>query len=130
MPTFVLVDGERAGPAALGVLAPPAARTLLILRPRALPWDLVLVALGPESADPGPFLEVPHERAAPLVARLRETLEGWSETTAGARSWAELPAQAVKYVRYIEELIGAPVALLSTSPERADTILVVDPFQD
>ena len=59
-----------------------------------------------------------------------EVLEGWSETTAGARSWAELPAQAVKYVRYIEELIGAPVAMLSTSPERLDTILVHDPFQD
>ncbi len=64
------------------------------------------------------------------VKPIYETLEGWSETTAGARSWAELPAQAVKYVRYIAELIGAPVALLSTSPERADTILVVDPFQD
>ncbi|MBE7733133.1 adenylosuccinate synthase [Devosia faecipullorum] len=64
------------------------------------------------------------------VKPIYETLEGWSETTAGARSWAELPAQAVKYVRYIEELIGTPVALLSTSPERADTILVVDPFQD
>ena len=64
------------------------------------------------------------------VTPIYETLEGWSETTAGARSWSELPAQAVKYVRYIEELIGAPVAMLSTSPERADTILVVDPFQD
>lgn len=59
-----------------------------------------------------------------------ETLEGWQESTRGARSWADLPAQAVKYVRYIEELIGAPVALLSTSPERDDTILVRDPFQD
>jgi adenylosuccinate synthase len=58
------------------------------------------------------------------------TLEGWSGTTKGARSWNDLPAQAVKYVRYIEELIGAPVALLSTSPERDDTILVTDPFQD
>jgi len=64
------------------------------------------------------------------VKPIYETLEGWSETTAGARSWADLPAQAVKYVRYIEELIGAPVAMLSTSPERADTILVTDPFQD
>ena len=64
------------------------------------------------------------------VKPIYETLEGWSETTAGARSWSELPAQAVKYVRYIEELIGAPVAMLSTSPERLDTILVVDPFQD
>jgi adenylosuccinate synthase len=68
--------------------------------------------------------------AQAAVKPIYETLEGWSETTAGARSWAELPAQAVKYVRYIEELIGAPVAMLSTSPERLDTILVYDPFQD
>ena len=68
--------------------------------------------------------------AQAAVKPIYETLEGWSETTAGARSWAELPAQAVKYVRYIEELIGAPVAMLSTSPERLDTILVHDPFQD
>lgn len=69
--------------------------------------------------------------AAALQARVRpiyETMEGWSETTAGARSWAELPAQAIKYVRRIEELIECPVALLSTSPEREDTILVTDPF--
>jgi adenylosuccinate synthase len=59
-----------------------------------------------------------------------ETLEGWQGSTARARSWADLPAEAVKYVRYIEELIEAPVALLSTSPERDDTILVRDPFQD
>ncbi|MAZ35088.1 MAG: adenylosuccinate synthase [Thalassospira sp.] len=57
-----------------------------------------------------------------------ETIEGWSETTMGARSWADLPAAAIKYVRRIEELIEAPVALLSTSPERDDTILVHDPF--
>ena len=61
---------------------------------------------------------------------LYETLEGWSQSTRGARSWAELPAQAVKYVRRVEELIGAPVAMLSTSPERDDTILVRDPFLD
>ena len=59
-----------------------------------------------------------------------ETMEGWSESTRGARSWAVLPATAVKYIRRIEELIGAPVALLSTSPERDDTILVRDPFVD
>ena len=64
------------------------------------------------------------------VKPIYESLEGWSESTAGARSWSELPAQAIKYVRYIEELIGAPVAMLSTSPERLDTILVRDPFQD
>jgi len=57
-----------------------------------------------------------------------ETLEGWDDSTQGARSWADLPATAVKYIRRIEELIEAPVALLSTSPERADTILVHDPF--
>jgi adenylosuccinate synthase len=59
-----------------------------------------------------------------------EEMDGWSETTAGARSWADLPAAAVKYVRRVEELIGCPVALLSTSPEREDTILVTDPFAD
>lgn len=64
------------------------------------------------------------------VVPIYETLPGWKETTKGARTWAELPAQAVKYVRHVEELIGAPVALLSTSPERDDTILVQNPFQD
>ena len=59
-----------------------------------------------------------------------EEMDGWSETTEGARSWAELPAGAIKYVRRIEELIECPVALLSTSPEREDTILVRDPFED
>ncbi|TRD22450.1 adenylosuccinate synthase [Palleronia caenipelagi] len=59
-----------------------------------------------------------------------EEVPGWSESTEGARSWADLPGNAVKYVRRIEELIGCPVALLSTSPERDDTILVTDPFRD
>jgi adenylosuccinate synthase len=59
-----------------------------------------------------------------------ETAEGWSDSTRGARSWAHLPATAIKYIRRLEELIGAPVALLSTSPEREDTILVRDPFAD
>ena len=53
---------------------------------------------------------------------------GWSASTQGARSWAQLPAQAIKYIRRIEELIECPVALVSTSPEREDTILVRDPF--
>ena len=57
-----------------------------------------------------------------------EEIEGWSASTAGARRWADLPAQAIKYVRRIEELVGVPVALVSTSPEREDTILVTDPF--
>ena len=59
-----------------------------------------------------------------------EEMEGWSQSTRGARSWKDLPAAAVKYVRRVEELIGAPVVLLSTSPEREDTILMRDPFQD
>ncbi|AEH63273.1 adenylosuccinate synthase [Zymomonas mobilis] len=57
-----------------------------------------------------------------------ETIEGWKESTAGARSWSELPAQAIKYIRRIEELIECPITLVSTSPEREDTILVKDPF--
>ena len=64
------------------------------------------------------------------VTPIYETLEGWSDSTQGARSWAQLPAAAVKYVRYLEELIEAPVALLSTSPDREDTILMTDPFED
>jgi adenylosuccinate synthase len=59
-----------------------------------------------------------------------ETAEGWQESTRGARSWAQLPATAIKYIRRLEELIGAPVAMLSTSPEREDTVLVRDPFAD
>ncbi len=70
------------------------------------------------------------QAAQARVKPIYETIEGWKGTTAGARSWAALPAQAIKYVRRIEELIEAPVALLSTSPERADTILVHDPFRD
>ncbi|MDJ0827348.1 MAG: adenylosuccinate synthase [Rhodobacter sp.] len=59
-----------------------------------------------------------------------EEMPGWTASTEGARSWADLPGEAVKYVRRIEELIQCPVALLSTSPERDDTILVTDPFAD
>ena len=62
------------------------------------------------------------------VEPVYETMEGWSESTRGARSWADLPATAVKYIRRIEELISMPVALVSTSPERDDTIVVRDPF--
>ena len=71
--------------------------------------------------------------AANLQARVvpvYEEMEGWQDSTAGARSWADLPGAAIKYVRRIEELIQCPVALLSTSPEREDTILVTDPFAD
>ncbi len=59
-----------------------------------------------------------------------ESFAGWGESTRGARSWADLPATAIKYIRRLEELIGAPVAMLSTSPEREDTVLVRDPFAD
>ena len=64
------------------------------------------------------------------VKPVYEYFDGWSETTRGARSWRDLPANAVKYVRRIEELVGRPVASVSTSPDRDDTILVRDPFED
>ena len=70
------------------------------------------------------------ERAQAEVEPIYETFEGWQAKTAGARSWAQLPAQAIKYVRHIEELVGSPVALLSTSPEREDTILMRNPFEN
>ncbi len=70
------------------------------------------------------------EEAQKRVQPVYESFEGWKGTTAGARSWAQLPAQAIKYVKYLEELIECPVALLSTSPERDDTILMKDPFED
>jgi adenylosuccinate synthase len=69
------------------------------------------------------------EHAQARVEPIYETIEGWQEGTAKARSWAQLPAQAIKYVRRIEELVGCPVALLSTSPEREDTILMKNPFE-
>ena len=69
----------------------------------------------------------PDDQAA--VTPIYEEMDGWAGSTAGARSWADLPAEAVKYVRRIEELIGTPVALVSTSPEREDVILMRDPFE-
>jgi adenylosuccinate synthase len=69
------------------------------------------------------------EGAQARVKPIYETIEGWKEPTANARSWADLPAQAIKYVRRVEELVGCPIALLSTSPEREDTILVQNPFE-
>ena len=81
--------------------------------------DGVLIDYLPTAADQ-------QTRCEPIF----EEMDGWTETTEGARSWAELPASAIKYVRRIEELIECPVALLSTSPEREDTILVRDPFED
>src|SRR6202453_3462108 len=70
------------------------------------------------------------QAAQARIEPVYETIDGWEGQERKARSWADLPAQAIKYVRRIEELVGAPVALLSTSPERDDTILVHDPFQD
>ncbi len=69
------------------------------------------------------------EGAQARIEPVYETIEGWKEPTANARSWADLPAQAIKYVRRVEELVGCPIALLSTSPEREDTILVQNPFE-
>jgi adenylosuccinate synthase len=82
--------------------------------------------LGTELLDHLPADANEQARLVPVF----ETMEGWSESTRGARSWADLPANAIKYVRRIEELIQAPVALLSTSPDRDDTIMVRDPFVD
>jgi adenylosuccinate synthase len=82
--------------------------------------------IGAELIDHLPASMARQAKAEPVY----ESLEGWSESTRGARSWADLPATAIKYIRRVEELIEAPVALLSTSPERADTILVRDPFAD
>ena len=73
-----------------------------------------------------PFAADAQARCTPVY----EDMPGWSQSTEGARSWADLPAEAIKYVRRVEELIQCPVALLSTSPEREDTILVTDPFED
>ncbi len=71
-----------------------------------------------------------HAAEQAAVEPIYETLPGWHESTAGARSWADLPAAAIKYIKRVEELIRCPVALVSTSPEREDTILVRDPFAD
>ncbi|MEW5963912.1 MAG: adenylosuccinate synthase [Pseudomonadota bacterium] len=70
------------------------------------------------------------ENAQARCEPVYETFEGWSQSTRGARTWNDLPAQAVKYVKHIEELIECPVTLLSTSPEREDTVLMKDPFED
>ena len=71
-----------------------------------------------------------HAAEQAAVEPIYEEMDGWSGTTAGARSWADLPAQAIKYIQRVQELIETPVALVSTSPEREDTILVRDPFED
>lgn len=81
--------------------------------------------IGDKTYDYLPANQIDQKNAVPIY----ETMPGWTETTFGARSWKDLPANAIKYVRRIEELVGRPVALLSTSPERDDTILVKDPFE-
>jgi adenylosuccinate synthase len=92
-------------------------------------FDTIEVCTGYEldgkTIDHLPAGEGAQARCKPIY----ETIEGWKEPTAGARSWAQLPAQAIKYVRRVEELVGCPIALLSTSPEREDTILVQNPFE-
>ncbi|GBF25758.1 adenylosuccinate synthetase [bacterium MnTg02] len=82
--------------------------------------------LDGQSVDHLPAAQGAQARVQPIY----EVLEGWSESTRGARSWADLPASCIKYIRRVEEFIEVPVALLSTSPEREDTILVHDPFED
>ena len=93
-------------------------------------FDTLKICVGYEldgtRIDHLPTASEAQKRCTPIY----EEMEGWHETTEGARSWADLPANAIKYVRRVEELIDCPVALLSTSPEREDTILVTDPFAD
>jgi adenylosuccinate synthase len=80
--------------------------------------------IGDKTVDYLPASMAQQDIAEPVY----ESMEGWTESTEGARSWADLPATAIKYIRRVEELIKAPVTLLSTSPERDDTIMVRDPF--
>jgi adenylosuccinate synthase len=80
--------------------------------------------LNGERLDYYPASQIDQAEVIPIY----ETMSGWKETTRGARSWAELPAEAIKYVKRLEELVESTVTLLSTSPERDDTILVNDPF--
>jgi adenylosuccinate synthase len=81
--------------------------------------------LGDEQLDYLPATAAAQESVEPIY----ETMPGWSGSTRGARSWNDLPAEAVKYVRRLEELVGKPCALVSTSPEREDVILMRDPFE-
>ncbi len=92
-------------------------------------FDEIEICVGYE-LDGKPIDHLPAgEGAQARIKPVYETIEGWKEPTANARSWADLPAQAIKYVRLVEELVGCPIALLSTSPEREDTILVQNPFE-
>ena len=91
-------------------------------------FDELKVCIGYRSAGVEYDYLPADRRAQDGIEPVYEVLEGWKDSTYGARSWADLPATAIKYIRRIEELIEVPVALLSTSPEREDTILVRDPF--
>ena len=82
--------------------------------------------LGTEQLDYLPAAAAPQKKVKPIY----ETLEGWNGSTVGARTWVDLPPNAIRYIKRIEELICCPVALVSTSPERDDTILVKDPFEN
>ena len=93
-------------------------------------FDTVKICVGYKLGDETLDYYPTHAADQAKVVPVYEAMEGWQESTAGARSWADLPAQAIKYIRRIEELIRCPVALVSTSPEREDTILVRDPFAD
>ncbi len=91
-------------------------------------FDRVKICTGYRIGDTTYDYLPPHAADQARATPVYEEMDGWEGTTAGARSWADLPAQAIKYVRRIEELIRCPVALVSTSPDRDDTILVKDPF--
>lgn len=93
-------------------------------------FEELMICTGYE-IDGEPYDHLPASaRLQAKVKPIYERFEGWTQSTYGARSWADLPAAAVKYIRRIEELIDCPVSMVSTSPEREDTILVRDPFRD
>jgi adenylosuccinate synthase len=94
-------------------------------------FDVLKICVGYQIDGSDKFLDYfPSDAAAQAACKpIYEEMPGWSDSTYGARSWAELPANAVKYIRRVEELTKLPVTLLSTSPERDDTILVRDPFE-
>ena len=124
----------------LAAAQPPLTRQAVVLTPEVLAQRDALPLIGRVHAGAAVkprrlrgetldhFPAHPADQAA--VEPIYEEIEGWPHSTAGARSWAQLPARAIKYIRRIEELIQCPVALVSTSPEREDTILVRDPFAD
>ena len=99
---------------------------VIATNPANAPFNIITISVFPPSNLVTTAAADQQARCKPIY----EEISGWDESTEGARSWADLPANAIKYVRRIEELIDCPVALVSTSPERNDTILVTDPFED